>query len=51
MESEGTRERADRVIALLDARDDTNPYVQKLRSYRDFFLKRSQWIFGGDGWA
>lgn len=49
-QSAGTRDRAERVIALLDQRADS-AIAEKLLEYRDYFLKRSQWIFGGDGWA
>lgn len=47
----GTRERADNLIALLDAEKGSDALLNKLYNNRDFFVKRSQWIFGGDGWA
>lgn len=48
---EGTRERAERLIASLQREKDTRPLLNEIYEYRDFLVKRSQWIFGGDGWA
>ncbi len=50
-ESEGTRERADKVIALVTANKDKCPICQRIYERRDCLVKRSQWIFGGDGWS
>ncbi len=47
----GTRERAEHVIALLEEQADAKPEFAELLKYRDYFIKRSQWVFGGDGWA
>lgn len=49
--SEGTRARADRLIALLETVKDKHALLQDIYSNRDFLVKRSHWIFGGDGWA
>ena len=49
--SENTRERADKLTALLEAQRGDNALLNKIYDNRDFFVKRSQWIFGGDGWA
>ena len=50
---EGTRERAVALTAALDEalaeKDDAE--LKALREKSDFFVKRSHWIFGGDGWA
>ena len=46
---EGTRDRANRVIATLEAVDAD--YAREILKDKDFLVKRSQWIFGGDGWA
>jgi pyruvate-ferredoxin/flavodoxin oxidoreductase len=46
---EGTRTRAERLEAAL-AKVNT-PEVKAILKEKDFFVKRSQWIFGGDGWA
>jgi pyruvate-ferredoxin/flavodoxin oxidoreductase len=47
----GTRARADRLIAVLEQYKGDNPLLNELYDNRDFLVKRSQWIFGGDGWA
>ena len=47
----GTRDRADRLEALLAAEKGEDALLNKLYENRDYFVKRSQWIFGGDGWA
>ncbi|GAA0755492.1 pyruvate:ferredoxin (flavodoxin) oxidoreductase [Clostridium sartagoforme] len=46
---EGTRLRADRVIATLTQVDAD--YAREILKDQEFLVKRSQWIFGGDGWA
>ncbi len=46
---EGTRERADRVVAALENIDET--LAKEILEEKDFLIKPSQWIFGGDGWA
>ena len=50
-EGTGTRQRADRLTALLEVHKGQYPVLQDLYDKRDFFVKRSHWIFGGDGWA
>ncbi len=49
--SENTRERADKLTALLETQRGDNALLNKIYNNRDFFVKRSQWILGGDGWA
>ncbi len=49
--SENTRDRADKLSELLAAQKGDNPLLNKIYDNRDFFVKRSQWILGGDGWA
>ncbi|WP_160678218.1 pyruvate:ferredoxin (flavodoxin) oxidoreductase [Clostridium sp. C8-1-8] len=46
---EGTRDRANRVIAALET--ETAEIAKEILKEKDFLVKRSQWIFGGDGWA
>ncbi|SDN33184.1 pyruvate-ferredoxin/flavodoxin oxidoreductase, partial [Dendrosporobacter quercicolus] len=48
---EGSRERADKIIAILEEEKGGNELLNKIASSADFLVKRSQWIFGGDGWA
>ena len=47
----GTRERADKLAVLLEAEKGSDELLNKLYENKDYFVKRSQWIFGGDGWA
>ena len=49
--SEGTRERADKVVAVVEAAKDVCPICKRIYERRDNLVKRSQWILGGDGWA
>ncbi|HWQ29612.1 MAG TPA: pyruvate:ferredoxin (flavodoxin) oxidoreductase [Negativicutes bacterium] len=49
--SEGTRERADKLTAVLAEEKGNNALLNKIYDSRDYFIKRSHWIFGGDGWA
>ena len=46
---EGTRDRANRVISVLQNVDAD--YAREILKDKEFLIKRSQWIFGGDGWA
>ena len=48
-DSEGSRERAERVIAALE--EDNSEIAKIILNDKNFLVKRSQWIFGGDGWA
>jgi pyruvate-ferredoxin/flavodoxin oxidoreductase len=50
-----TREVSDSVISVLESINSDNEKVKELTKEildkKDFLTKRSQWIFGGDGWA
>ena len=48
---EGPRDRAEKLDALLAAEKGTDELLNKIYEEKDYFVKRSQWIFGGDGWA
>ncbi len=50
-ESEGTRERADAFAAALEPKVATCEKCAEIYAEKQFFVKRSHWIFGGDGWA
>ena len=50
-ESDGTRERSERVIAALEPRKGDNPIYADIYENRDYLTHRSQWVIGGDGWA
>ena len=49
--SERTRERADKLIGILTQIKGNDDLLQDIYNNRDFLVKRSHWIFGGDGWA
>ncbi|MBW6410553.1 pyruvate:ferredoxin (flavodoxin) oxidoreductase [Clostridium weizhouense] len=46
---EGTRDRANRVVEVLE--NENNEISKVILKDKEFLVKRSQWIFGGDGWA
>ena len=48
---EETRERAEKLMALLAAEKAGQPALEEIYNNSKFFVKRSHWIFGGDGWA
>ena len=50
-EGEGSRERADRLTDLLEKEKAGNETLEHLYENKIYFVKRSQWVFGGDGWA
>ena len=45
------RKRAERLLAALEPLKDKTPLLADIYRNRDFLAKRSQWLFGGDGWA
>ncbi|MBQ7479899.1 MAG: pyruvate:ferredoxin (flavodoxin) oxidoreductase [Selenomonadaceae bacterium] len=47
----GTRDRADKLTELLEKEKGSDELLNKIYEDRVYFVKRSQWIFGGDGWA
>ena len=48
---QGTRKRADALIQALEPLKDTHSLLGEIYDNKDFLVKRSQWLFGGDGWA
>ncbi|GAA0061493.1 pyruvate:ferredoxin (flavodoxin) oxidoreductase [Clostridium sp. CTA-1] len=48
---EATRERADKVIELVGKEKGSDKVLNEIYENKDFLVKRSHWIFGGDGWA
>jgi len=48
-EGEKSLEASAKVIAALEK--ESAPIAKEMLSLKDFFSKRSNWIFGGDGWA
>ncbi len=51
LEGEGSRQRSDTIIALLEQEKEGKPALEQVYEMKKFLVKRSQWIFGGDGWA
>ena len=47
----GTRLRAETLESALEAEVSAHPEYKDLLELKDHFIKKSQWIFGGDGWA
>ena len=50
-EGAGTRQRAQRLETALESAVAAHPEYSQLLELKDHFIKKSQWIFGGDGWA
>jgi len=48
-ETAGTRERATKLVTALEK--SGSDMAKSILEDREYFVKRSQWIFGGDGWA
>ena len=48
---EGSRARANALADMLEDEKSSDELLNKIYENRDFMVKRSQWIFGGDGWA
>ena len=46
---EGTRQRAESLRRVLE--EENSEIAKEILKDKEFFVKRSQWIFGGDGWA
>ena len=45
----GTRDRANKLVAALEK--SGSDIAKSILEDKEYFVKRSQWIFGGDGWA
>lgn len=48
-EAKASKEATLKILPLLDKEDQK--IVNEIAANKDFLIKRSQWIFGGDGWA
>ncbi len=48
-EGAGTRDRANALVAALEK--SGTEAAKSILEQKEYFVKRSQWIFGGDGWA
>ena len=48
----GSKAAAAKILPLLDkSYGQCEEEIKELKSMKNFLIKRSQWIFGGDGWA
>ncbi len=50
-DGEGSKKATLRLLPLLEAEKDNFEALADLYEYREYLIKKSQWIFGGDGWA
>ncbi len=48
---DGTRDRAEKLILALEEEKGNNRLLNDIYDNKDYLVKRSHWIFGGDGWA
>ncbi|MFX0548837.1 pyruvate:ferredoxin (flavodoxin) oxidoreductase [Hathewaya histolytica] len=49
-DGEKTKELRDKLLPMLEAEKE-NKIAAEILEKKDFIVKQSQWIFGGDGWA
>ena len=49
--AEASKAAAKDIVALIKDADMSNPAIKEIADRTDFLIKRSQWVFGGDGWA
>lgn len=50
-EREGTKQRAAKLTAQIEREMQENPKLIAIYKEKDLFVKISQWMIGGDGWA
>jgi pyruvate-ferredoxin/flavodoxin oxidoreductase len=46
-----TKEMAPKIIALIEGEKSKSPLLDSILKLKDYIIKKSQWIIGGDGWA
>lgn len=46
-----TKEIAPKLISLLEKEKSRNSLLEEIYKLKDYLIKKSQWIIGGDGWA
>ena len=49
--AEASKAAAKDIMALIADADMSNPAIKEIADRVDFLIKKSQWVFGGDGWA
>ena len=47
----GSKAAAEKIEKLIKNEDMSNSSIKEIADRTDFLVKRSQWVFGGDGWA
>ena len=50
-DGKASKETSAKLMPLLEGEKDCNLTIAEIYEKKDFLVKRSQWIFGGDGWA
>ncbi len=50
-DADGSKAAAVKIEELIKNADMSNAAVKEIADRTDFLVKRSQWVFGGDGWA
>lgn len=50
-DAEGSKTATAKMLPLLDAEKGNNEALKEVFNKKDQLVKKSQWIFGGDGWA
>ncbi|MCB2288821.1 pyruvate:ferredoxin (flavodoxin) oxidoreductase [Clostridium sp. CS001] len=50
-DAEGSKTATAKMLPLLDAEKCNNEALKEVFNKKDHLVKKSQWIFGGDGWA
>lgn len=50
-EAEKTKEITAQLLPLLEAGKEANSILKEIYDYKQYLIKRSIWVFGGDGWA
>ncbi len=49
--AQASKAAAKEIMALIDDADKSIPEIKEIADRTDFLVKRSNWAFGGDGWA
>ncbi len=49
-DAEASEKATDKMLPLLES-EKGNPIIDEIIDRKDFLIKKSQWIIGGDGWA
>ena len=50
-DAEASKAAAKAIAENIKGADMSNPAIKEIADRQDFLVKRSQWVFGGDGWA